>query len=237
MQAFDECPHALLSVPGYGADGEVGGRLRLVHEKRQVHTALVSCHGHHWVRLSLVALVKQLWDEPNIKVRFISLRKYVKPLLITPGPVSPSSSAAPTHRHVSWAAALVRHAPHPRSETTRGWTFFSSSHSYLQLSPQINSSEFRSPPSAPLIALTSVSRCRRLPWAGVAGAGQWGGAGPCTGVTQVGPSSLLRLSLQDRPHTPRGDVPAEARISGQLWGGGRKHRGSAWALTHLRAGL
>ena len=74
MQAFDEHPRASLSVPGYGADGEVGRRLRLVHEKRQVHAALVSCHGHHWVRLSLVALVKQLWDKPNIKVRFIPLK-------------------------------------------------------------------------------------------------------------------------------------------------------------------
>ena len=100
MQASGEHPRASLGVPGCGADGEVGRRLRLVHEERQVHAALVSRHGHHRVCLSSVALVKQLWDEPNVKVRFISLRKYVKPLLTAPRPVSPSSPTAPTHGHV-----------------------------------------------------------------------------------------------------------------------------------------
>lgn len=60
-----------VSVPGDRADGEVRGRLRLVHEKFQVNAALLSCHSHHWISLSLVTLVKQLRDEPNKKVKFI----------------------------------------------------------------------------------------------------------------------------------------------------------------------
>lgn len=58
-------------VPGYRADGEVRWRLRLVHEKFQVNAALISCHSHYWISLSLVTIIKQLWDKPNIKVKFI----------------------------------------------------------------------------------------------------------------------------------------------------------------------
>lgn len=49
-----------------------------MHEKFQVNTALISCHSHYWISLSLVTFIKQLWDKPNIKARFIYLRKYMK---------------------------------------------------------------------------------------------------------------------------------------------------------------
>ena len=50
-----------------------------MHERLQVNAALTSRHGHNCVSLSLVALIKQLRDKPDIKARFISLRKYLKP--------------------------------------------------------------------------------------------------------------------------------------------------------------
>lgn len=59
-------------VPGYGADGGVGGGRRLVHEELQVDAALVSGHGHDGVRLPLVALVEQLGDKPGVKVRLLT---------------------------------------------------------------------------------------------------------------------------------------------------------------------
>lgn len=58
-------------VPGDGADGEVRWRLRLVHEELQVNTALVSRHSHDGVSLSLVTLIKQLRDKPNVEVKCI----------------------------------------------------------------------------------------------------------------------------------------------------------------------
>lgn len=39
-----------------------------MHEEFQVNAALISCHGHYRIRLSLVTFIKQLWDKPNIKV-------------------------------------------------------------------------------------------------------------------------------------------------------------------------
>lgn len=71
-------------VPGYGADGEVGGGLRLVHEKLQVDTALVSGHGHDGVRLPLVALVEQLWDKPDMKGRLLTEEAWIPLWLPTP---------------------------------------------------------------------------------------------------------------------------------------------------------
>lgn len=73
-------------------------RLRLVHEGFQVDTALVSCHSHHRVSLSLVTFIKQLWDKPNIKARFIYVRRH-------------RNSPAGHHPSPSWQAGLQHQLP------------------------------------------------------------------------------------------------------------------------------
>lgn len=84
-----------------------------MHEELQVNTALISRHGHHWVSLALVTFIKQLWDEPNMKARFIYLRTQ-----------SPSVPHLPSvSRRLSLEQRLPRgHSgplpPHPRSEAT-----------------------------------------------------------------------------------------------------------------------
>lgn len=55
-----------------------------MHEELQVNTALISRHGHHWVSLALVTFIKQLWDEPNMKARFIYLRTNTEPVCAAP---------------------------------------------------------------------------------------------------------------------------------------------------------
>lgn len=64
-------PGAVGSVPGYGADGEVGWWLGLMHEELQVNTALISCYSHDWISLSLVTLIKQLWDKSAMRGKLI----------------------------------------------------------------------------------------------------------------------------------------------------------------------
>lgn len=110
-------------VPGYGADGEVGGGLRLVHEKLQVDTALVSGHGHDGVRLPLVALVEQLWDKPDMKGRLLTEEAW-RPLRL---PTPRSGWLGPQHvcprAHFSFQGAfsacrgISHHRPHPHHAT------------------------------------------------------------------------------------------------------------------------
>ena len=229
-RASDERPHASVGVPGYSADGEVGRRLRLVHEERQVHAALVSRHGHHGVSLSLVALVKQLWDKPNIRVRFASLRKYVKPLRTAPRPVSPASPTTPTHGHIpsggtgqaGWSRGSRRTTvPHTPALKWPGAGLSSRVHTVTDgCLHTIKSSELKSLPSAPLITSISISRC---------------GKPLSAGGSRAGVSSL-RDFLCGTAHTPRGKAGLRP-LSGELWGAGREHRHSALALTHLQAGL
>ena len=227
-RASDERPCALVGVPGYGADGEVGWRLRLVHEERQVHAALVSRHGHHGVSLSLVALVKQLWDEPNIRVRFTSLRKYVKPLRTAPRPVSPASPTTSTHGHIPsggtgqarWSRGSRRRTvPHTPALKWPGAGLSSHVHTVTEGSLQrIKSSELKSLPSAPLITSISISRCRKP---------------LCAGGSRAGVSSL-RDFLCGTAHTPRGKVPAEAPLGRALRG--REGAQALCTSTHTPTG-
>lgn len=42
-----------------------------MHEELQVDTALIPRYSHNWISLSLVTLVKQLWDKPAVTGKLI----------------------------------------------------------------------------------------------------------------------------------------------------------------------
>lgn len=118
------CGGRRVSVPGDRADGEVRRRLRLVHEKFQVNTALLSCHGHYWISLSLVTLIKQLRDEPESKFMYSravrdphwgSLVSSVKRLSLTLSAPKPPFPILPAHQ--SGGLRAQGHLPHAQGVT------------------------------------------------------------------------------------------------------------------------
>lgn len=53
----------MLFLPCDGADGKLRRRLRLVHQKLQIDTALITRNSHHWICLSLVTIIEQPRDQ------------------------------------------------------------------------------------------------------------------------------------------------------------------------------